>query len=192
MFDNALQNALDILPIMGQIFDCPPILSTCVVNGVIQVLIGTVQLTEQLEDLISHLLDSRSWPVHFVNYDHRFDVPFQGLFEHKFGLSHRSFGGTNHQADSIDHCHDSFDFATKIMMAGSVHNIDFIVLEGDAGAFGSALANIYRMVIPFSFSNWLESITHSSSKCTPPCLNSPMPTSEGCRPGWFSHGRREL
>lgn len=45
-------------------------------------------------------------------------------------------------------------------MAWCVNYVDIVVVVEDAGGFGAALLLTYRMVMPFSLYNWLESMAH--------------------------------
>lgn len=59
------------------------------------------------------------------------------FFEYKFCLSHRAFGGTDNQADTIDHVHDTLDLSSEVLMAGCVNDVDIVIVILNAGGLRS-------------------------------------------------------
>ena len=74
---------------------------------------------------------------YFVDNHKRLDLLFEGFPEDKLGLGHGSFGGADHETDSIDHIHDAFHFSSEVLMAWSVDDVDIVVVVVYACAFGS-------------------------------------------------------
>ena len=169
--NNSPQNTFNILSLMLQIFNRPPISPRTVVNRVVQERIRTIEIAKHLKDLVDNLTNSCSWPVYFIYHNQWLNFLFQSFSQHKFSLGHRSFRRTNYKANPINNIHNSLYLPTEILMPRRIHNVDTVIFVINTCAFGSESEIDYKIVMPFSLYNWFESIAHSSWNCTPENLS---------------------
>lgn len=101
----------------------------------------------------------------------------QCFFQYKLRLGHWPFSGTDQKTHSVYHCHNSLDFSSEIVMPWSVHNVDSVSIIYNTCALRTELLILYRIVIPFSLSRVLESMTHYCSPIPTPDLLKRLSTS---------------
>jgi hypothetical protein len=74
---------------------------------------------------------------YLIDNDKRLYLLLQRLLEDKLSLSHGALSGTDHEAHSIDHIHNTFDLSSEILMAWGIDNIDLVIVIVNAGGFGA-------------------------------------------------------
>jgi len=99
----------------------------------IQLLLGRVEIDEQVVDFVEDFLNARVRPIDLVDDDHRRQPPFERLPEHETRLRQRAFRRVDEQQHAVDHRERAFDFTAEIRVAGRVDDIDEHVLVVDGG-----------------------------------------------------------
>ena len=147
----------------------PAIAAGAVEHGEIELLVGGVEVGEQIEDLVQHVEVALVRAIDLVDRDDRAQTALQSLGDHEFGLRQRAFRGVDQHDDAVDHAHDALDLAAKIGVAGRVDDVD-------ARAFQTTLVHFARMVMPRSRSRSLlsmaRSVTFWLSRKAPDCFRS--------------------
>ena len=93
----------------------------------VELLIGGVQLQQQLQHFVHHFMNPG---IGLVNLVHRHDdlvAQLQGLLQHKPGLGHGAFGSVHQQDDAIDHFQNPLHLAAEIRVARGVHDVDLVI-----------------------------------------------------------------
>ena len=105
-------------------------------HGGIQLFLRGVQIQQQLQHLVHHLMDALVGPIDLVHH-HDDPVPhLQSTTQHKAGLWHRALGGVHQQNHAVDHLQNTLHLAAEVSVARGVHNIDLCVAVANGGIFG--------------------------------------------------------
>ena len=105
-------------------------------HGGVQLLVGGVQVHEQFQHLVHHLVDALVRAVYLVDH---YDDPvaqLQGPAEDEAGLGHGTLGGVHQKDDAVDHFQYALHLAAEVGVARGVHNIYLGVAVPDGGVFG--------------------------------------------------------
>ena len=102
-------------------------------HGGIQLFRGGIQVHQQLQHLIPHLVDPLVGPVDLVDHHNDPVAQLQGLGEHEAGLGHGALGGVHQQDDAVDHLQDALHLAAEVGVARGIHAVDLGVLRPDGG-----------------------------------------------------------
>ena len=102
----------------------------------IQLLVGGVQVDEQLQDLVLHLTQAGVGLVDLVDADDDAVVEGQGLLKHEAGLGHGALGGVHQQDNAVDHLQHALHLTAEVGVAGGVDDVDLLVLVVDGGVLG--------------------------------------------------------
>ena len=105
-------------------------------GGGVELLVGGVQIQEQLQDFIHDLMDPGVGTVHLVDHHDDLVSQLQGLLEDEPGLGHGAFCGVHQQKDAVDHFQDPLYLTTEVGMARRIHNINFGVFIMNGRVFG--------------------------------------------------------
>ena len=99
-------------------------------------LVGGVQVQQQLQDLVHDLVDALVGPVDLVD-DHDDPVAqVQGPGQDEPGLGHGALGGVHQEDDAVDHFEDALHLAAEVGVARGVHDVDLHVAVLDGGVLG--------------------------------------------------------
>ena len=105
-------------------------------HGAVQLLVGGVQVQQQLQHLVDDLVDTLVGTVDLVD-DHDDPVTqLQRAAEHETGLGHRALGGVHQQDDAVDHLQDTLHLAAEVGVARGIHDVDLGVAVLDGGVLG--------------------------------------------------------
>ena len=74
-----------------------------VVDEILELLIGGVQIQQQFQHLVHDLFDPGIGLVDLVHGHDDLMPQFQGLLQHETGLGHGALGGVHQQDDAVDH-----------------------------------------------------------------------------------------
>ena len=102
-------------------------------HGGVQLLIGSVQVQQQLQHLVHHLVDPLVGAVDLVDHHNDPVAQLQGAAQHKPGLGHRTLSGVHQQDHAVDHLQNTLHLAAKVGVARGVHDVDLGVLVVDSG-----------------------------------------------------------
>ena len=95
-----------------------------------------MERNEQVENLVQHFLRAGVVTVDLVDDDDGLGAGFQGFAEDETCLRLRTVRGVHHEQHAVDHAHRALDFTAKIGVAGSVHDVDVVVLVFERGVLG--------------------------------------------------------
>ena len=105
-------------------------------HGTVQLLIGGVQIQQQLQHLVDDLVDPLVGAVDLVD-DHDDPVAhLQCAAQDKAGLGHGAFRRVHQQNNAVDHLQNAFHLAAEVGVARRVHNVDLGVAVLDGGILG--------------------------------------------------------
>ncbi len=102
----------------------------------IELLLGRVEIDEQVVHLVQHFLRPGVRPVDLVDHDDRRQPPLQRLAQHEAGLRQRPFGRVDEQHDAVDHRQRALDLAAEIGVAGGIDDVDQQVVVVHRGVLG--------------------------------------------------------
>ena len=105
-------------------------------GGGLKLLIGGVQIQQQLQHLIHDLVNTLIGAVNLVHHHNDLVAQLQGLGQDEAGLGHGALGGVHQQDDAVDHLQDALHLAAEVGVARGVHNVDLHVLIVDSGVLG--------------------------------------------------------
>ena len=91
------------------------------------------EFDEQIEDFAEHFLRTSFCSINFVDDDNRLEPVFERLHRDESRLRLRAFEGIDEDQHAVGHAEHSFDFATKVGVAGRVHDVDLhaLVIQRD-------------------------------------------------------------
>ena len=105
-------------------------------HGAVQLIVGGVQIQQQLQHLVDDLVDPLVGAVDLVD-DHDDPVAhLQCAAQDEAGLGHGAFRRVHQQNNAIDHLQNAFHLAAEVGMARRVHNVDLGVTVLNGGVFG--------------------------------------------------------
>ena len=102
----------------------------------IELQIVGAELHEEVEHHVEHLMRTGVFAVDLVDDDDRLGAGFERLAQHEAGLRLRTIGGVHDEQHAVNHVHDALDFAAEIRVAGSVHDVDVVILVFEGGVLG--------------------------------------------------------
>ena len=95
-------------------------------KGAVDLLIGSSQVHQKLQDLVHHLIRSCLRAVDLIDADHHRQGKLHGLAQHELCLGHGALKGVHKQYHAIHHLQDTLYLAAEVRMARGVHDIDLI------------------------------------------------------------------
>ena len=104
--------------------------------GKVELLVGRVERGEQVEAFVDDLGHPRVGLVDLVDADDRLQADLQRLADHELGLRHRPLRGVDQHDRAVDHREDALDLAAEIGVAGSVDDVDSMILPDHGGRLG--------------------------------------------------------
>jgi hypothetical protein len=90
----------------------------------LDLLLGRVEIDEEVEDLVQHFLRARVGAIDLVDDDDRRQAALERLAQHEPRLRQRPFGGVDQQHDAVGHRQHALDFPAEVGVAGRVHDVD--------------------------------------------------------------------
>ncbi len=97
---------------------------------------GGVELEEELEHHVEHLVRARVFAVDLVDDDDGLGADFERLAEHELRLRLRAVEGIDDEEHAVDHLKDALDLAAEVGVAGSVDDVDVVILVLERGVLG--------------------------------------------------------
>ena len=102
----------------------------------IQLLLGRIQVDEEVVHLVQDLLRSRIGPVDLVDHHDGRETSLERLPQHETGLGKRTFGSVHQQQHSVHHGQRPLDLAAEVRMPGGVDDVDQDVVVVNGGVLG--------------------------------------------------------
>ena len=90
----------------------------------IELILGRVEIDEQIVDLVQHFLRARIGPVDLVDDDDRRQPALERLAQHEARLRQRPFRRVDEQHHPVDHRQRALDLAAEVGVAGRVDDVD--------------------------------------------------------------------
>ena len=102
----------------------------------VELLLGGVEVDEQVVDLVQHFLHARVGPVDLVDDEQRRQPALERLAQHEPRLRQRPLGRIHEQQDPVDHRQRPLDLAAEVRVARGVDDIDQDVAVVNGGVLG--------------------------------------------------------
>ena len=102
----------------------------------LELVLGGLQVDEQVVDLVQDLGRARVRAVDLVDDHDRRQPRLQRLLEHEAGLGQRALGGVHQQQHPVDQRQRALDLGAEVGVAGGVHDVDVDVLVVDGRVLG--------------------------------------------------------
>ena len=127
VIDNSLKQRSHIPVFIAQFQNCITSLGRCIDKWAVQLLVRSVQINEQLQNLINNFFRASFRTVNLIDtYDNR-KIQIQCFSQNELRLRHRTFKGIYHQNNAVYHLQYTFYFASEVSVSRGVYNIDLIV-----------------------------------------------------------------
>jgi hypothetical protein len=134
--DDGLEEGRHVLLRLAEVIHHVAVAAGAVDDGRVELLLGGVELHEQLEDLVIHFRRLGVVAVDLVDDDHDLQPVGESLAEHETGLRLRAVIGVDDEEHAVDHAEGALDLAAEVGVAGGVENVDDLVLPVDGGVLG--------------------------------------------------------
>ena len=105
-------------------------------DGAVQLLVGGVQLHQQLKGFVHDLFAALIRAIHLVDDDDDLQIQLQRLLQHEAGLGHRALEGIHQQQHAADHLQHALHLAGEVGVTGSVDDVDLGVMIMHGGVLG--------------------------------------------------------
>ena len=99
----------------------------------IELVLGRVEIDEQVVDLVQHFLRARIGPVDLVDDDDRRQPALERLAQHEPRLRQRPFRRVDEQHHAVDHRQRALHLAAEVGVARRVDDVDQHVVVVDGG-----------------------------------------------------------
>ena len=97
-------------------------------DGKLDLLLGRIQIDEQVVDLVQDLGRSRVRAIDLVHDHQRHEPALEGLAQHEARLRQRPFRRVHQEDDAVDHRERPLDLAAEVGVARRVDDVDQQVL----------------------------------------------------------------
>jgi len=115
---------------------CSAITATAEQHGAVQLLVGSTQIHQQVEDLVDDFLDAGIGTVDLVDGDNKAQILLQSLLQHETGLGHAALSSVHQQQNAVDHLQHALDLAAEVGVARGIDDIDLDALVGAGAVLG--------------------------------------------------------
>ena len=107
---------------------CSAVTAAAEQHGAVQLLVGSAQVHQQVEDLVDDFLDAGVGTVDLVDGDHKAQILLQSLLQHETGLGHAALSSVHQQQNAVDHLQHALDLAAEVGVARGIDDIDLDAL----------------------------------------------------------------
>ena len=136
VINNRIEQRLHIFLLIGKTAHGITVAGGSKDERAVKLLVAGVQVHEQLQNLIHHLLRAGFRAVALVDAHDNRKAQVQGFLCNKLCLRHRAFESIDHQNDTVHHLQNTLYLTAEISMSGGVNNIDFCVFVSNGCVFG--------------------------------------------------------
>ena len=139
---NVLQDGIKQRLQVGAVFGVGPIIAGGAVTAgaehhrAVQLLVGSAQVHQQVEDLVDDFLDAGIGTVDLVDGDNKAQILLQSLLQHETGLGHAALSSVHQQQNAVDHLQHALDLAAEVGVARGIDDIDLDTLVGAGAVLG--------------------------------------------------------
>ena len=102
-------------------------------HGKLDLILGGVEVDEQVVDLVQHFLRARVGPVDLVQHDDRRQPALERLAQHESRLRQRPLRGVDEQHHAVHHRQRPLDFPAEIRVTRGIDDVDQEVFVVDRG-----------------------------------------------------------
>ena len=136
MVKDRLEQGGHVLLLLAQVVHHVPVAARAVDHRGVKLLLGRIQLHQELQDLVVHLRRLGVLAVDLVDDDHDLEPVGQGLAEHEAGLGLGAVIGVHEQENAVHHPERPLDLAAEVGVAGGVDDVDRLVVPVDRRVLG--------------------------------------------------------
>ena len=104
------------------------LLRGCIQERAVELLVGSIEIHHQLENLILDLGRTCLRLIDLVDHDHNRKTKVQGLLQYETGLWHRSLEGIDQEDRTIYHLENTLYLTTEISVARGIDDVDLRAL----------------------------------------------------------------
>ena len=115
---------------------CSAVTAAAEQHGAVQLLVGSAQVHQQVEDLVDDFLDAGVGTVDLVDGDHKAQILLQSLLQHETGLGHAAISSVHQQQNAVDHLQHALDLAAEVGVARGIDDIDLDALVAAGAVLG--------------------------------------------------------
>ena len=115
---------------------CSAVTAAAEQHGAVQLLVGSAQVHQQVEDLVDDFLDAGIGTVDLVDGDHKAQILLQSLLQHETGLGHAALSSVHQQQNAVDHLQHALDLAAEVGVARGIDDIDLDALVAAGAVLG--------------------------------------------------------
>ena len=113
-----------------------PALRVRVEDREVELVLGGVEVDEEVVDLVQDLAGAGVGAVDLVDHHHRGQAGLERLAQHVAGLGQRPLGGVHEQEHAVHHLEGALHLAAEVGVARGVHDVDLGVVVVDRGVLG--------------------------------------------------------
>ena len=114
----------------------PALFGRTVQNREIELLVGCIERSEQIEHFVDHLHGARVGAVDLVDDDDGLEAHLERLRHHELGLRQRALGGVDQHQRAVHHVENAFNLAAEIGVTGRVDDVDASALPDHRSSLG--------------------------------------------------------
>src|SRR6478609_4942917 len=134
--DDRLEEGSHVLLLLAEVVHHVAVAARAVNDRGVELLLGGIELHQELEHLVVHLGRVRVVAVDLVDDDHDLQAVGERLAVHETGLGLGTVIGVDDQQHAVDHAEGALDFAAEVGVAGRVQDVDNLVLPVDGRVLG--------------------------------------------------------
>ena len=102
----------------------------------LDLVLGGVEIDEEVVDLVQHFLRARVGAIDLVDHHDRRQSALERLAQHEAGLRQRALGRVHEQHHAVHHRQHAFDFPAEVGVARRIDDVDQHVAVVDGGVLG--------------------------------------------------------
>ena len=102
----------------------PALFGRTVQNRKVELLVGCIERSEQVEHFIDHLNGARVGAVDLVDDDDGLEAHLERLRHHELGLRQRTLGGVDQHQRAVHHVENAFNLAAEIGVTRRIDDVD--------------------------------------------------------------------
>ena len=134
--DDGVEQRSKAVARLGQIRRRDTIAGVRIQHRKFDLVLGRVEVDEQVVDLVQHLLGPGVGAVDLVQHDDRRQPALERLAQHETRLRQRALGRIDQQHHAIDHRQRALDFPAEVGVSWRIDDVDQEVVVMDGGVLG--------------------------------------------------------
>ncbi len=122
--EDGLEERAQVGHLAAELGRCLPVARDGEEDGEVDLLLGGVEVDEEVVDLVQHFLRAGVGAVDLVDADDRGQAEREGLLEHEARLRKRTLGGIDEEHHAVDHAERALDLTAEVGVARRVDDVD--------------------------------------------------------------------